>query len=320
MPSRSARGLRRCTVCTHGRLHLLDDLEVRRDRTTTRSMSSCCVAGREHERSAVRADLFVLVERRLDAVACNSGRRTRRRTPSLSASKRSALSAMRSFTSRNRASVRARLTLASSSVSLRFVSQRENDWPTRFRLRCDAVDVAGAGRARRRRAARERRRRAARGVPGRDADRAEAAAKAVGCDAGADRQVARLRVRRPAGARARPGRPARRRRRRSGRRGRGLRARREARGGARGDRLRAGRRRAFPGAARRAGPIDRSSCCTSSCGPAPARTRHMVGLAPADPVRLANARSSISSRLTGTIPAAGQRVRESRCRRPRRSG
>ena len=60
--------------------------------------------------------------------ACSSGRRTRRRTPSQSASNRSALSAMRSFTSRKRASVLGPLDLVvlHRSSPCRFVSREDN--------------------------------------------------------------------------------------------------------------------------------------------------------------------------------------------------
>ena len=118
------------------------------------------------------------------------------------------------------------------------------------------------------------------------------AAKAVGVRARADREVGRVRLRRPVRPRARPGRPARRRagRRRGGRcvgrpggdpgRGRA------------GDGLRAGRRGAVPAA--RGGRdrcIDRSFLAHSVVWIGAGTPYHMASLPPADLPRLAAART-----------------------------
>ena len=203
---------------------------------------------------------------------------------------------MRSFTSRKSASVRARFTLSSSKARLPSIRlPRETTNVTTFRLRLAFArgQLARAGRARRGGAARAGRRRAARGVRGGHADRAAAAPRRR-LRAGADRQVARLRLRRPAGARARPRRPARRRRRRS--RPRPAPATRASRApdevlAATG--FEPGGVAPFPAPRRRARPARPASCsCTRSSGPAPARRGTSSGSRRPTLARLTNAEAA----------------------------
>ena len=255
-------------------------------------------------------------------------RSTRRRTPSMSASKRCALSAMRSFTSRKSASVWARFTL--SSLHRRLPSVR---LPARQRtscrrgLRSPRGELAGAGRARRRGAAR-----AAASTRGSRSSREGRRPRrrrrdAVGCEPAqivkslvfvcdglpvlalvpGDRRADAAKIAAAAGAGyARVAKP---------------------RGGARGDGLRAGRRRAVPGAARRARP-DRARA-------PPARARlggrrlaaaHGRDRAGRPAARLTNAeivdlvRDLRLARRVRICVAARRREERPACKRPRRSG
>ena len=280
-------------------------------------MSSCSWPRGEHEGGAVGAHVFVLVERRLDAGPCSSGRRTRRRTASPFALEAlGALGDALVHVPKERFGAGSRSTLLVHHASpLRASPVRDNARAaTTLGVTLGRVDeLAGAGGARRR-GVRER------GVDARleefreGTPTAAAAARRRRLRAGADRQVARLHLRRAAGARARARRPARGRGKIAAAAGRGYARVARPRGGRRGDGLRARRRRAVPARRPSTRVLHRARAPASRARLGGAGSTQPHGRARADRPRAAHAggRRGSARRLVdpGSIRGAARRREE----------